>query len=114
MSVGSAMVRFLIEGTIVSVFAALGSCFKPKTFAGLFGSAPTIALASLAIAFHEHGTSHVEQLARSMIGGAVALIAYSACCVILVERKLPVALGAALSWACWGALSAVLFSGMLR
>ena len=40
-------IRFLIGGAVVSSFALLGEVFRPKTFAGLFGAAPSIALASL-------------------------------------------------------------------
>ena len=40
--------RFFIGGAAVMFFALLGDLFKPKSFAGLFGAAPSIALASLA------------------------------------------------------------------
>ena len=42
--------RFLIGGLAVSVFALLGDMLRPKTFAGLFGAAPFVALATLGIA----------------------------------------------------------------
>jgi len=38
------LIRFLIGGTVVSSFALLGEIFQPKSFAGLFGAAPSIAL----------------------------------------------------------------------
>jgi hypothetical protein len=37
--------RFLAGGIAVSAFAALGDALRPKSFAGLFGAAPSIALA---------------------------------------------------------------------
>jgi hypothetical protein len=41
--------RFLVGGIAVSAFAALGDTLRPKSFAGLFGAAPSIALATLLI-----------------------------------------------------------------
>src|SRR5208283_2188450 len=40
------VLRFLAGGIAVSAFAALGDALRPKTFAGLFGAAPSIALAA--------------------------------------------------------------------
>ncbi len=34
--------RFLIGGLVVSAFALIGDLLKPKSFAGLFGAAPSI------------------------------------------------------------------------
>jgi uncharacterized protein DUF3147 len=45
--VSQILVRFLIGGVAVSAFAVLGDLLKPKSFAGLFGAAPSIALAAL-------------------------------------------------------------------
>jgi tetrahydromethanopterin S-methyltransferase subunit C len=41
--------RFLVGGLIVSLFAALADVLKPKSFAGLFGAAPSVGLATLAL-----------------------------------------------------------------
>ena len=41
--------RFLIGGTLVSAFALVGDAVRPKSFAGLFGAAPSIALATLGL-----------------------------------------------------------------
>src|SRR5438552_736346 len=113
---GSALLfRFVLGGVLVSVFAAFGSCFKPKTFAGLFGAAPSVALVSLGIAFCEHGAEYVKLLGRSMVLGAAALFVYSACCVAFVAlRRLPVVLGAALAWAGWVAVASGFYFGLAR
>ena len=71
------LLRFLAGGLIVSSFAILGDVLRPKSFAGLFGAAPSIALATLVLAFHNHGASYVSVEGRSMILGAVALAVYS-------------------------------------
>ena len=42
--------RFLIGGVAVSLFAVLGDLLRPKSFAGLFGAAPSVALATLGVA----------------------------------------------------------------
>ena len=45
------IVRFLVGGAAVSAFAMLGDILRPKSFAGLFGAAPLVALATLTLAF---------------------------------------------------------------
>jgi hypothetical protein len=40
-------IRFLIGGLFVSAFAVLGDGLKPKSFAGLFGAAPSVAFLGL-------------------------------------------------------------------
>lgn len=115
MSLPTLLFRFLLGATLVSLFAAIGSSFKPKSFAGIFGAAPPIALASLAIASHEHGPVHVQQLARSMALGALALACYSVTCVALLAiRGLPVMASAALAWGSWGLAATGLFYALGR
>ena len=43
------VIRFVIGGLVVTAFSLISDVFKPKTFAGLFGAAPSIALASLGL-----------------------------------------------------------------
>jgi hypothetical protein len=38
-----------VGGVVVSLFAILGDTLKPKSFAGLFGAAPSVALATLGL-----------------------------------------------------------------
>jgi hypothetical protein len=47
--------RFLVDGIVVSGFALLPDLFKPKSFAGLFGAAPSVALATLGLAVATEG-----------------------------------------------------------
>lgn len=106
-------VRFVLGGLVVSAFAAIGTLFKPPTFSGLFGAAPSVAIASLALADHQHGAGYVAIEARSMVLGGVALAAYSAACVVLTRRHhLPVWLGAGLAWIAWGAVALALFAAV--
>jgi hypothetical protein len=96
------LIRFALGGAIVSAFSVTGELFKPKTFGGLFGAAPSVAIASLALALGDHGAAYARTEARSMVIGAVALLVYSAACAALAKRHdAPVWLGAGLSWAVW-------------
>ena len=115
MSLAGLLFRFLLGGALVSLFAGFGTAFRPKTFAGLFGSAPPVALVSLGIALYEHGPAHVRQLSFSMAIGAVGLFAYSACCLVLIRSpKVPVAVGAVVSWLAWALVATTLSFSLLR
>jgi uncharacterized membrane protein (GlpM family) len=74
---GELLFRFLVGGALVSVFALLGDLFRPKSFAGLFAAAPSVALATLALAAATRGSSYVALEARSMVVGCVALFVYA-------------------------------------
>ena len=104
------VVRFLLGGAIVSAFAVVGELFKPKTFSGLFGAAPSVAIASLALAFSGHSKSYVGFEARTMIIGAVAMLVYSIACIALTQRKhTAVWLDAAIAWLAWFLVAFALF-----
>jgi hypothetical protein len=77
-AMGESLSRFLIGGIIVSIFAVLGEIFRPKSFAGLFGAAPSIALATIGITIARHGKAYAAVEARSMIFGAIAFMLYAA------------------------------------
>ncbi len=103
---GELIVRFVLGGLIVSLFAALGQLFEPKTFGGLFGAAPSVAIASLALAFAKGGSEYVATEARAMIFGVLGFFAYGAACVLLTQRRhMPVWLGASLAWSAWFAVT---------
>lgn len=106
--------RFVAGGVIVSLFAVCGEVLKPKTFAGLFGSAPSVALATLGLTFATHDSAYVTAECRAMIVGSVALIAYCATCVILLRarRRSSVWRIAAMTWSVWFATSFVLWAAL--
>jgi hypothetical protein len=105
------VIRFVLGGLVVSAFAAIGEIFKPKTFSGLFGAAPSVAIASLALAFHRHGGAYVVTEAKSMIIGCAGMFLYCAACVAFAKRRhIPVWLGAGLSWVAWFAATFTLFA----
>jgi hypothetical protein len=91
------LLRFLIGGIAVSAFAALGEIFRPRSFAGLFGAAPSIAIATLLIAVWMQGWDYAAVEGRSMILGAAALFVYSVVVFHLLRRSRCTALLASLS-----------------
>jgi len=101
--------RFVLGGAIVSAFAVLGDVLRPKTFAGLFAAAPSVALATLSIAIANNGADYAAAQARSMALGAIALGIYSVLvCHLLMQarlRALPATLAALVAWiVCAGGL----------
>jgi hypothetical protein len=83
------VLRFVAGGIAVSAFAAFGDALRPKSFAGLFGAAPSIALATLVITVSKDGTTFAAVEGRSMIVGAVALAAYGwGTCLLLQKFKI--------------------------
>jgi len=83
------LIRFLVGGLVVSAFALLGDLLKPKSFAGLFGGAPSVALATLALTAAGNGASYAATEARSMIAGAVAFFVYAFLVTWLMMRYQP-------------------------
>jgi hypothetical protein len=78
--------RFFVGGLVVSLFAALGDVLKPKSFAGLFSAAPSVALATLALTIVADGKIYAAQESRSMIAGALAFFFYALATVHLIMR----------------------------
>lgn len=78
------LIRVLVGGAVVSFFAILGDMVKPKSFAGLFGAAPSVALATILLTLKKDGTAYTAIEARSMALGAIAFFAY----VFVVSRCL--------------------------
>jgi hypothetical protein len=96
------LLRFLIGGTVVSAFALFGDLFKPKSFAGLFGSAPSVALATLVLTLSGEGARYVAIEARSMTLGAIAFFIYASVVSWVMMhykcRALPVTASSILLW----------------
>jgi uncharacterized membrane protein (GlpM family) len=96
------VVRFLAGGVVVSAFAILGDVLRPKSFAGLFGAAPSVALATLGIAVYRHGADYAALQSEAMMAGAIALTVYSVVvCHLLVRTRLRAAQATLLSLVVW-------------
>ena len=100
------LVRFLIGGIAVSFFSVLGDVFKPKSFAGLFGAAPSVALATLGLTIMKEGTQHASREATSMMAGSIALFVYSSVVSwILMHRAVSAIRVSSVGIVLWGAVA---------
>ena len=96
------VVRFLVGGVVVSAFAMLGDMLRPKSFAGLFGAAPSVALVTLGIAVYRHGADYAAQQTWAMTAGAIALAVYGlVVCQLLMRARLRAAPATLLSLVVW-------------
>ena len=83
------LIRFMAGGLIVSLFAVLGDVLRPKSFAGLFGAAPSVALASLTLAFSQRGSAYAATEAQAMMVGAAAFVVFAFCvCQLLMRLRI--------------------------
>ena len=99
------VLRFLIGGVAVSLFSLLGALFRPKSFAGLFGAAPSIAISTLAMALANEGPAYAAREGRAMIIGAAALCLFAILVCQLLERtRLRAASATMLALLAWFAL----------
>jgi hypothetical protein len=102
----SLLIRFVIGGTVVSLFAALGDVLRPKSFAGLFAAAPSIALATVGLTILQDGKAYAALECRSMMLGAFAFFAYALLAAWVLRRYKPHALFASLAlMPAWFAIS---------
>jgi len=83
----SFLLRFLIGGLVVCTFASLADMLKPKTFAGIFGAAPSVALATLSLTVSQDGRTFAAEETRAMLAGAAAFAAYAFTCLQLIARS---------------------------
>jgi hypothetical protein len=107
---GDILVRFLIGGLVVSLFSTLADVLRPKSFAGLLGAAPSIALATLGLTIRNNGKAYAAFEARSMILGASAFLVYAFFVSWLLRQYRPAAMTAALgAMPIWFVVSLVLW-----
>jgi hypothetical protein len=86
------IIRFVVGGFVVSAFALVGDLLKPKSFAGLFGAAPSVALATLGLTVASEGAAYAATEARSMMAGAIAFFVYASLVSWVMMRYKPKAL----------------------
>jgi hypothetical protein len=109
------LIRFIVGGCVVSVFALLGDILRPKSFAGLFGAAPSVALATLGIAVALHGASYAAVQSQAMMLGAVALGLYSVVvCQLLMRFRVGATTATLVSLPVWLAFALGLHMLFLR
>lgn len=109
------LLRFLVGGALVSSFSLLGDLWKPKTFAGTFAAAPSVALATMSLTIGREGPSNAALAARSMAVGALAFFLYTNAVALLIRRA-GVRPGTA-AWKCgavWAAAAVMGWATLLR
>jgi hypothetical protein len=109
------VLRFCLGGLLVSAFALLGDLLRPKSFAGVFGAAPSVALATLALAFISHDGQYASAEARSMLAGALGLVAYGwLVSWLLLRRRARTLLAASAALGVWALVAFGLWAVLLR
>ena len=83
------VIRFLVGGVVVSFFAMLGDVLSPKSFAGLFSAAPSVALATVSLTIHKDGKMYAAQEANTMLLGALAFLIYAVLVSFVLRRYRP-------------------------
>ncbi|MBR0827317.1 DUF3147 family protein [Bradyrhizobium manausense] len=96
------VIRFIAGGLLVSAFATLSDMLRPKSFAGLLGAAPSVALATLGIAIVQHGAQYAAAESWTMMYGAVALACYGlVVCQLLMRSRINALPATTVSLAVW-------------
>src|SRR4051812_29597765 len=92
------LIRFVIGGVAVFFFFIFSDVFKPKSFAGLFGAAPSVALATLGMALITEGTQYAATEADSMMAGSIAFFVYSSVVTWMLMHRASSALRVSTTW----------------
>jgi len=109
------IIRFIVGGLFVSAFALIGSMLKPKSFAGLFGAAPSVALATLALTISKDGKAYAAMEARSMVAGAAALFIYCVLVMLLLKpTRLRTLAATSSTLAVWLGVAIAMWWGFLK
>jgi hypothetical protein len=113
--IGQLILRFVVGGALVAVFALLGDMFAPKSFAGLFAGAPSVALATIILTVETNGAVFASIEARSMVLGGAAFAVYAAALAAVLHRRKARPLAAALALLpIWFVLAAGAYALVLR
>ena len=107
------LLRALLGGGAVVAFSLIGETVRPKSFAGVFAAAPSVAVASLGVAVLSKGPDDARLLALGMIAGACAMLA---CVVAAIDtvRRFRALRGAIAALLVWGAVAGTLYGVTLR
>ncbi len=99
--IGILALRGLVGGSLVVVFALVAEIVDPKAFAGLFATAPSVAIASLAITVIFETAEKARQASTGMVVGGIGM---AACCVVAVGAipRLKATWGSVASVGGWG------------
>ena len=107
------LAKGLVGGVFVAAFALIGASMQPKSFAGLFSAAPSIALAALTITLLTDGSSDAKDQALAMVFGALALVLFCMLAAVAIGR-FDAMHGSAISFVGWFAVAGVSYALVLR
>ncbi|HEY4396288.1 MAG TPA: DUF3147 family protein [Acidimicrobiia bacterium] len=107
------LAKGLVGGAFVAAFALIGESVQPKSFAGLFSAAPSIALAALAITLLGDGPSEAREQALAMVFGAVALVVFCILAAATVD-PLDAVTGSSIAFVAWFAVAGGSYFLVLR
>lgn len=107
------LAKGLVGGVFVAAFALIGESVQPKSFAGLFSAAPSIALAALTITLLTDGSSDAKDQTLAMVFGALALVSFCVVATVTIERFAAV-YGSAIAFVAWFAVAGVSYVLVLR
>jgi uncharacterized membrane protein (GlpM family) len=110
---GILILRAALGGAFVVAFSVLGEALRPRSFAGIFAAAPSVALASLLITTFTRGPAAVALAATGMLAGAVAMVA---ACVVGVDavKRFRSLRGSIAAITVWCAVAAAIYVVVLR
>jgi hypothetical protein len=77
----------MVGALVVSFFAMARVVLSPKRFAGLFGVAPSVAFATLALTIAADGKAYAALEGRSMFVGACAYFVYVFGCMRVMTKQ---------------------------
>ena len=111
--IGLLALRAVLGGAFVVAFSIIGEALRPKSFAGIFAAAPSVALASLLITTFTKGPAAVALAATGMVAGAVALVA---ACVVGIDsvKRFRGLRGSVAAIAVWCSVAGALYVVVLR
>lgn len=85
----SVVVKALAGGSLVVAFSLISESVQPKRFAGLFGAAPAVAIAGLAVTLVSKGVIDARDDTLGMVAGCAGMAAYACVAVVLLKRFAP-------------------------
>jgi hypothetical protein len=109
------VIRFIVGGLVVSAFALISDILRPKTFAGIFSAAPSVALATLGLTLLLKGGAYAGVEGNAMMAGAAAMLVFSILSGAALIRRTGNALAVASSaGAAWLVVAFVLWGAFIR
>jgi hypothetical protein len=92
--------KFVAGGLLVCIFALISQACKPKQFAGIFSTAPSVLLAGLIVTLLTRGATHAMLNAEGAIAGAIGMVVYCVIATPMIKRHQAI-VGSVMSLSGW-------------